>query len=252
MPVGSWEVTTKFLFNYTPITRNVDVFKGMIRADTYIRLYSKKNNKPLTLYSGTHQRQIEETKTSCIYQTCKSTVIDSFWRIIIDDNSKAVMLVTQHTLKKCNPELFLCEKNLKVKTYKKGGCIYTCSLDGTDQQLKGLDLPPLRTTGYLDLTFQKINSSESQMSEPTEPPEETDIMDFLNNPFIRDAIKNVDGYIGNNVKIQYAPIEPARSWWPGGGRRSSGGGRYSGGGSSGTSFITTAAVAAGGGGGGDI
>ncbi|XP_065224127.1 uncharacterized protein LOC135848220 [Planococcus citri] len=50
MPTGSWEPTTEFLFNYTPITKNADLFKGMIRADFYIRLYSKKNNKPLTLY----------------------------------------------------------------------------------------------------------------------------------------------------------------------------------------------------------
>ncbi|XP_065223619.1 uncharacterized protein LOC135847829 isoform X1 [Planococcus citri] len=185
MPSRQWRQTTLLLFNNTAITRNEDLFKGMIRADWYIRLYSYKRNEQLNLYSGTHQKVIQDTPP-----------VDSFWRVILDDGGRAIILVTQHTRKECGQD-YLCGKNHQVKTYKEGGCIYTCSLDTNDNLLEVLGLPPLKITGELDFTLQ------------TELFQRTGIIEFLDNKSFEDALLNIDKDIFRNADFQDASFQNA-------------------------------------------
>ncbi|XP_065222970.1 uncharacterized protein LOC135847394 [Planococcus citri] len=176
MPNKRWKKTTIFLFNYVAITKNKDLFKGMIRADWYYRLYSYKKNIPLNLYSGTYRKVIQDTPP-----------VDSFWRVIFDDAGNAIILVTQHTQKECGQD-YLCEKNLQIKTYEEGGCIYTCSLDANGNLLKELGLPPLNITGDLDFILQSDKHSQI-----------TGIIEFLGNKSFKDALSNIDEDILKNA-----------------------------------------------------
>ncbi|XP_065225102.1 uncharacterized protein LOC135848933 [Planococcus citri] len=195
MPFRPWKQTTFFLFNYTTITRNKILFEGMIRADWYIRLYSYKKNKQLNLYSGTHQKVIQDTPP-----------VDSFWRIILDDAGNAIILVTQHTRKECGQD-YLCGKNHQVKTYKEGGCIYTCSLDEDDNLLEVLGLPPLKITGELDFTLQteetaKIVLADGHGTSNSNPSQTTDIIKFLDNENFMNALLNIDKDILRNAGFE--------------------------------------------------
>ncbi|XP_065222355.1 uncharacterized protein LOC135846920 [Planococcus citri] len=210
MPTGSWEPTTKFLFNYIPIARNDDIFKGMIRVDYYIRLYSKKNNKPLTLYSGTYRAEIE-SNICIIMMFCNPTIIESFWRIIMDDENRVIFLVTQYTEKECG-RTYLCNTDRQEKTYERGGCTYTCSLNTpTNVNLfQMLDLPPLTVTGDLDFTFEVQIDKTDNETVPQDKTEFTeaksskniDIVDFLNNPSFFEAVRNIDADIAKNLSFE--------------------------------------------------
>ncbi|XP_065224114.1 uncharacterized protein LOC135848209 [Planococcus citri] len=191
MPNRHWKNTTHLLFNYTAITRNEDILKGMIRADWYIRLYSYKKNKQLNLYSGTHQKVMEDAPP-----------IDSFWRVILDDDGRAIILVTQHTEKKCGQD-YLCEKNRQVKTYEERGCIYTCSLDANESLLQVLGLPSLGITGELDITLEtdktEIALADGHKTLNSKPSQTTGIIEFLANKSFKDALLNIDKDILKNL-----------------------------------------------------
>ncbi|XP_065224123.1 uncharacterized protein LOC135848218 [Planococcus citri] len=214
MPIRSWERTTKFLFNYTPITKNEDLFKGVIRADFFIRLYSKKNDKQLTLYSGTHQTRIanDTGPVGCFKKLCGFTIlIESFWRIIKDDSGKAIILVTQHTQRECGEdEEYLCEANRKMKKYENGGCTYTCSMHDPvhNPTLDLLNLPDIEINGNLDFTFEinetETNSRDGQGSSGTKSSKKIDIIDFLNEKSFMDTVRKIDEKIAGNISFQPA------------------------------------------------
>ncbi|XP_065222834.1 uncharacterized protein LOC135847293 [Planococcus citri] len=184
MPNRPWKQTTKLLFNYTAITKNRDLYKGLIRSDWYIKLYSHKKNKPLNLHSGTHQKVVKDAPP-----------VDSFWRVILDDDGNAVILVTQHTRKVCGDD-YLCAKNLRVKTYEEGGCIYTCSLDANDDLLEVLGLPPLKISGGMDFTLETDKTKKVTTGGPetsvSEPSQIIGIIEFLDNESFKDALLNID------------------------------------------------------------
>ncbi|XP_065209402.1 uncharacterized protein LOC135837898 [Planococcus citri] len=199
MPSDPWKRTTYFLFNYTAITRNKDLFKGVIRVDWYIRLYSYKKNMPLNLYSGTRQKVIQDAPP-----------VDSFWRVILDDAGNAIILVTQHTQKKCDQD-YLCEKNRQVKTYEAGGCIYTCSLETNENLLRELGLSFLKINGDLDFTLQtdetEVATAEGPETSNTKPTHTTGIIEFLDNESFKDALLNIDKKI-----LKIAGFRDESSW----------------------------------------
>ncbi|XP_065223621.1 uncharacterized protein LOC135847829 isoform X2 [Planococcus citri] len=199
MPNRLWRQTTFFLFNNITITRDRDLFRGMLRADWYIRLYSYKKNKQLNLYSGTHK------KKDFLLKIPKSPPVESFWRVISDNDGNAIILVTQYSEKILCGEDYLCGKNRKVKTYEAGGCIYTCSLDANENLLQVLGSPSLKITGELDFTFQTEEpenmTEDGHEASNSNPSQTTGIIEFLDHRSLRDALLSIDMDIFRNGKF---------------------------------------------------
>lgn len=120
-------------------------------------------NKPLTIFSGTYQKTIITKQPSCLVFTCNvSVTINSFWRVIIDDEDRAAILITQQPTKECSAETSICDEDRTVlQYYRVGGCTYTCSL--SDKTVNLLRLPYLRIKGKLKIKYPRNEEQESEI-----------------------------------------------------------------------------------------
>lgn len=134
------------------------------------------------------------------------TKISSFWRVIMDDESNAVIIVTQHAEKECSEDYLCGENRVIVQRYKQGGCTYTCSVD--DDIIKLLRLPQLKIKGDLTLEFpreiptEKAESSQAQdEQQSSEVKSSTDISlsDFMGKDSFMSVLKEVDADLANKV-----------------------------------------------------
>lgn len=165
-------------------------------------------NKQLKLYSGTFRMTV--SNASCM-GLCDSqeTEIDTFWKIIMDEKDYAVIVVTQYTLKKCNKNSYICEENRATEqkyASKKGGCIYTCSVN--KDVINRLGLPELNIVGVLSLTFpQKISTQTTQLSlhgqqPPAEKPSKVfGIRDFMKKGKFMRTLDDADADLSAKVKV---------------------------------------------------
>ncbi|XP_065225978.1 uncharacterized protein LOC135849455 isoform X2 [Planococcus citri] len=226
MPTKVWEVTSTLSLNYTLILKNKDSFMGMIRADHYIRLYSRLTDQPLTLYSGVHRTKEllnNDDKTHLLKIVYKLftplTPVDLSWRVITTiDEKQAIVLVTQHSFKKCS-KFYVCDKNsiTMVKEYEMGGCTYTCSLSWSTIELLGL--PQKTSKDELDLTINITKStqvSEFTLEDGKESSESdgklttrvTTLIDFMKAENVQDAIRDAiaKAHVAKNVQNEGAPV----------------------------------------------
>ncbi|XP_065215511.1 uncharacterized protein LOC135842095 [Planococcus citri] len=166
MPTKIWEETTRFPFNFTPVKHD-SIFSGLLRFDKFIQVFSKKNNTPLTVYSGTYEKTVAIPYTEwCGLKKCSEDVsIGLFWRILVDSRDYAIVIVTQLTQIDCEfTENILCQDDnsrLMLERYGKGGkggCMYKCP--ATDRMIEELGLPAtqlgLKHKGVLSLRVPKM------------------------------------------------------------------------------------------------
>ncbi|XP_065215515.1 uncharacterized protein LOC135842099 [Planococcus citri] len=166
MPTRIWERTTMFPFNFTPV-EHYSIFKGLLRFDKFIQLFSKTNKIPLTVYSGTYEKTVAIPYTEwCGLKKCSEDVsIGLFWRILVDSRDYAIVIVTQLTQIDCDfTENMLCQDDktrFMLEYYGKGGkggCMYKCP--ATDRMIEELGLPAtelgLKHKGVLSLRVPKM------------------------------------------------------------------------------------------------
>lgn len=178
-------------------------------------------DKPLTIYSGSYQTAISEEGTTCIGTRCKKSVtINSFWRVIVDDDNKSTILITQHTRKICDIDTaYICYEDLVVlEKYKDGGCTYTCSLSNTLIDL--LHLPKLNIERKLDIRYPRAVELKSEITsqDTTEQSDadtqssstQVDISNFGRDATFVDALKIVDPATAQIMKDEGA-IHPGYS-----------------------------------------
>ncbi|XP_065224592.1 uncharacterized protein LOC135848587 [Planococcus citri] len=211
MPTKNLHRTTFFRFNYFPIPKHKSILRSMIRADNYIRLYSKETKKPLTIYSGRSQKTILRKPYHCAPEfICKPVPfeIDFFWRIIKDEQNNAIILVTQLTQVLCNEKTYICHKNRDVlqSYWWHGGCIYTCSVDKDIIELLQLPQGQLKNTGTLDVSFAKkieTETTESPQSSPkssnAKSPAKVTMQDFMSKKTFMLALLAYDASLAETV-----------------------------------------------------
>ncbi|XP_065215508.1 uncharacterized protein LOC135842093 [Planococcus citri] len=164
MPTRLWQWTTMFRFNFIQLSiSDKDLLRGLQRADQFIQLFSRKTNKPLTLYSGIIETKSKGiTSTFCTAVHCgKNFIVKLFWRIITDAENNAIILITQLTRNDCkqtNNIRVICqndEDRVMLEYYNDGGCMYKCPV--TDTIISELGLPTgllgLKIDGVLSLDF---------------------------------------------------------------------------------------------------
>ena len=104
-----------------------------------------------------------------------------FWKIIMDSEKRATILVTQHTPNQCyNREGICSDTGSYIEDWYSGnGCTYLCPVN--DEMLKMLDLPEMEISGTLGLEIPK-NSSPGFIY----------MLDFSKNTSFLEALLEVD------------------------------------------------------------
>ena len=98
----------------------------------------------------------------------------------MDPEKRAVIMVTQHTPKKCYHVESIClAGSTLLDIYNHNGCTYLCPVN--NEMLKLLDLPPMQILEQLELKFTSVSSQKM-----------VQISDFKGNAPFLNTLKKVD------------------------------------------------------------
>ncbi|XP_065217654.1 uncharacterized protein LOC135843634 [Planococcus citri] len=166
MPTKILQLTTHFPFNFIPVKDN-EIFMGLLRVDQFIRLFSRKTNQPLRLYSGRYQKTVNIRPSGlCKALGCsKNLPIELLWKIV-NNGSHSIMLITQLTQQSCTQtKNILCKDDntlVMLETYKNGGCTYKCPVTSTI--ISEFGLPSLEFLGVYEDLLLDFKVSEEQLN----------------------------------------------------------------------------------------
>ncbi|XP_065219235.1 uncharacterized protein LOC135844808 [Planococcus citri] len=217
MPTRILQLTTHFPFNFIPV-KDREIFMGLLRVDQFIRLFSRKTNQPLKLYSGRYQTTVKIRPSGlCKSLSCSKNIpIELFWKIIVYNEKLAIMLITQLTQQSCTQTKFiLCyDKNtiVMLETYKNGGCTYKCPV--ASRLIYDLGLPTsefFELNGDLSLDFKvteeqlkylrKLTGGPSDANTSSIVSHEVGIADFMGDAQkFEAAVRAVDAQFEQNVQ----------------------------------------------------